>query len=310
MDVLRIDSAGVLTMIEDLGRPGHYAAGVPLGGAMDRFALSAANLLVGNPPGAPGLECTLAGPTLTALRDCLVAVTGADFGPCRNGHAIPGWTSAFLARGDVLSFSGRRYGARAYVAVAGGLAGQRWLGSASTYLAVERGGRHGRQLEAGDVLESDADPTRPMVADRTVPPSERPDYEAAAALRVVPGPHLSKLSRADRRAFFETAWEVSRDADRMGYRLEGPSLELSVPALVSFGLTVGCIQLPPGGRPILLLVDHQTAGGYPVLATLAGADLPLAAQLLPGDRLSFAEVSVEAAQEAMRDREHRLARIA
>lgn len=309
MELLRIEDPGVLTMIEDLGRPGHYGDGVPLGGAMDRFALSAANRLVGNPPGAPGLECTLAGPTLTALRDCLVAVTGADFGPSRNGHPLPVWTSVFLARGDVLSFSGRRYGARAYVAVAGGLGAQRWLGSASTYLAVERGGRHGRQLERGDILECDAEPARPMVADRTVPPSERPNYEAGAPLRVVPGPHLSKLTRSDRRAFFETTWEISRDADRMGYRLEGPSLELSVPALVSFGLTVGCIQLPPGGQPILLMVDHQTAGGYPVLGTLAGADLPLAAQLVPGDRVSFSEVSVEAAQEAQRERERRLSRI-
>jgi len=286
----------MFTTIQDLGRPGRRASGVPPGGAMDRFALAAANRLVGNPEGAAALECSLTGPSIVAVRTCLVAVTGADFGLTLNGVAAPAWTGLFLMEGDRLAFAGRRWGARVYVAVAGGLAAERWLGSASTYLLVGRGGIHGRTLHAGEELSVAGPAPRPAVAGRCLPVALRPGYSMAPALAAVAGPHTRLLSARARRALFREGWTVSRDADRMGYRLEGAELEVKKEELVSFGLAMGCVQVPPAGQPILLMADHQTAGGYPVVAGVARVALPLAAQLLPGDHLSFEEVTVEAAQ--------------
>jgi biotin-dependent carboxylase-like uncharacterized protein len=294
--VLRIEEPGMFTTIQDLGRPGRRAAGVPPGGAMDRFALAAANRLVGNPEGAAALECALSGPSLVALRSCLVAVTGADFGLVLNGAEAPAWTGLFLVEGDRLAFSGRRWGARVYVAVAGGLEAERWLGSASTYLLVGRGGVHGRTLHAGEELSAAAEAPRPAVAGRCLPAALRPAYSGAPVLAAIPGPHARMLSLRSRRALYREPWTVSRDADRMGYRLEGEQLEVKKEELVSFGLAMGCIQVPPAGQPILLMADHQTAGGYPVVAGAGRSTLPLAAQLLPGEHLTFEETTVEAAQ--------------
>jgi antagonist of KipI len=296
LPLLRVEDPGPFTLVQDLGRPGRRAAGVTPSGAMDRFALSAANLLVGNPEGAAALESALAGPTLVALSACVVAVTGADFQPTLNGQPVPGWTSLFLAEGDRLGFAGRRGGARVYVAVAGGIAAERWLGSVATYLLVGRGGMHGRALKAGDELFAAGPVPRPLVTGQTLPEPARPAYAAEPVLSAIAGPHARRLAAPSRRAFYREEWAVSRDADRMGYRLDGPELQISGPDLVSFGLAAGCVQVPPAGQPIVLMADHQTAGGYPVVAGVARADLPLLAQLLPGDHLRFREVTVEAAQ--------------
>ena len=298
--VLRVEKPGLLTTIQDLGRPGHRKFGVPPSGAMDRFALAAANRLVGNPEAATGLECALNGPVLLALQPCLVAVTGADFTPCVNGGEVPLWTGVYLAAGERLSFAGRKWGARCYIAVAGGLAGIRWLGSQSTYLLVEKGGFDGRTLEAGDVLALAAPAPRPLIAGRHLSRRLLPEYGREPVLAAVPGPHHGRLSAASRKALRSSSFMVSRDADRMGFRLEGPQLELRGSELLSIGLTMGAVQLPVGGQPILLMADHQTAGGYPVILGVTRAALPLAAQLLPGDRLTFQEVGIADAQQEWR----------
>jgi antagonist of KipI len=307
--VFQVELPGLFTTIQDRGRNGHYASGVPAGGAMDRFALSAANLLVGNPTGAPALECTLTGPTLVALRSCVIAVTGADLGPRVNERPVDLWRSVFMAPGDRLSFAGRRWGARCYVAVAGGIAGDRWLGSASTYVLVERGGIHGRPLKAGDELRLDGEPPHPAVAGRFLPPADRPEYTAEPVLDVVIGPHAGKLKGKGRRTLFEARWQVSNEADRMGYRMEGPELTISVPELISFGLAHGCIQVPPSGQPIVLLADHQTAGGYPVVGAVTRACLPLISQLLPGDHARFREVPLADAHAAWAEQQEALRRL-
>lgn len=293
-EVLRVEKPGLLTTIQDLGRPNAMPAGVPAGGAMDRFAHRAANLLAGNDEGAATLECTLSGPELVALRPCLVAITGADFNPHVNGRAVPMWTGVFMSEGDVLSFAGRRWGARSYIAVAGGIAGDRWLGSMSTNLLLTRGGMQGRRLSAGDVISVAGLQAAPAISGRHLALHELPDY-ADHTLAAIGGPHVTRLGAEGRKALFGSAFEVSRDADRMGYRLEGPMLELSGDELLSFGLVFGAVQVPRSGHPILLMADHGTAGGYPVVATVAGAALPVAAQLMPGDELTFAEVAIEAA---------------
>jgi antagonist of KipI len=298
--VFKVEKPGLLTTIQDLGRPGHLKFGVPPSGAMDRFAMAAANRLVGNPDGAGGLECALNGPTLEALQPCLVAVTGADFGPTVNGGEMPTWTGVYLAAGERLAFAGRNNGARCYVAVSGGLGGSRWLGSLSTYLLVEKGGFDGRTLEAGDVLHLAGPAPRPLIAGRHLARRLRPAYSQEPVLAAVPGPHHARLAKASRAALFKSVFEVTRDADRMGYRLAGPPLEVTGRELLSIGLTAGAVQLPAGGQPILLMADHQTAGGYPVILGVSRAALPLAAQLLPGDHLRFREVTVTEAQQEWR----------
>ena len=298
-DVLAVEKPGLLTTIQDLGRPGHRAFGVPPGGAMDRFALAAANRLVGNPETAAGLEFALAGPTLVAVEPCLVAATGADLGLSVNGEEVPSWTGIYLGAGDRLSFAGRRSGARGYLAVAGGLGGDRWLGSYSTYMLTGRGGL-GRALRAGDTLILGGEPPRPAIAGRHLSRRLRPPYSREAVLRAIPGPHFARIERSSRVALWKGPFEVSRDSDRMGYRLLGNEIAASGRDILSLGLTMGAVQLPNSGQPILLMSDHQTAGGYPVILGVTRADLGLAAQLLPGDGVSFREVTVTAGQDAWR----------
>ena len=285
---LRVITPGLLTTIQDQGRPHAISSGVPPGGAMDRFAYFAANLLVWNDPSAATLECTMTGPRLVAERACVVAITGADLAPRINGQEAPMWTSIMLAEADELAFDGRRLGARAYVAVTGGIVGDRWLGSMSTNLMVGRGGMHGRALVAGDVIAA-GEPLAEPPPGATLEDALRPDY-ADHALHAIPGPH-------PREALFGAAFRVSTDSNRMGYRLDGDPIEAPDAEILSFALVAGTVQVPPDGRPILLMADHQTAGGYPVAAVVVSASMPAAAQLAPGDEVRFAEISIERALE-------------
>ena len=296
---LQVEAPGLLTTVQDLGRPNAMVAGVQAGGAMDRFAHSAANLLVGNDPGLATLECTLRGPTLVAEQACLVAITGADLDPRVNGVPAPAWTSLLLSPGDRLTFGGRREGARTYVAVAGGFEADRWLGSLSTNLMAGRGGMQGRALRAGDSLAIAWEAERPPVAGRRVPEQLRPAY-SDHTLYAIAGPHLKRLDLDSRAALFEASYQVSSMSDRIGYRLEGPRLAATGEELLSFGLVAGAVQVPHGGQPILLMADHQTAGGYPVVATVVSASLPIAAQLLPGDELRLEAITPEGAQKMRR----------
>jgi allophanate hydrolase subunit 2 len=160
---------------------------------------------------------------------------------------------------------------------------------------TKRGGMHGRQLLAGDVISAATEAHAPAISGRHLAPDQRPDYNDHT-LHVIAGPHIRRLGAEGRKALFSSEFKVSRDADRMGYRLEGPMLDASGEELLSFGLAAGAVQVPRSGQPILLMADHQTAGGYPVVATVASATMPVAAQLLPGDTLTFAEVSLESAR--------------
>lgn len=290
-EVFRVEEPGLLTTVQDIGRPQAVASGVPPGGAMDRFAHAAANLMVGNDRTAATLECTLIGPRLAVVQPCMVAVTGGDLDPRVNGEAIPMWTAASLGPGDELTLGSRRRGARAYIAVAGGIVADRWLGSMSTNLMTARGGMHGRALVQGDLIAA-GEPVE--VTERTLASNMRPRYDDHT-LFVISGPHITMLSEQSRATIFESAFTVSHDSNRMGYRLDGPALETHGDEVLSFGLVAGSLQVPPGGRPILLMADHQTAGGYPVVAAVISASMPVAAQLAPGDELRFAEIPTEQA---------------
>ena len=292
-----VAAPGLLTTIQDLGRPNAIAAGVPPGGAMDRFAHRAANLLVGNAPHDATLECTLKGPVLVAEVACEVAITGADLDARVDGEPVAMWEAVPVERGARLTFGGRRTGARAYVAVAGGFDGERWLGSRATSLLAGRGGIQGRALATGDAL-SVAVTRDPLGVLRSLPPELRPDY-AQRVLHVIPGPHVRRLEPESKRSFLGGVFTLSADSNRMGYRLDGPSLVAKGDELLSFALVAGAVQLPGSGHPILLMADHQTAGGYPVIATVVSASMPVAAQLAPGDELSF-EQTTEAKARAQR----------
>lgn len=297
MTALLVESPGIFTTVQDLGRARHRFAGVPPGGALDRFALAAANLLVGNSEGAPALECTVTGPVLAAEGAVEVAVAGGDFRLLRDGVEVPAWTVLRLAAGSRLDLRRRAGGGRCYLAVAGGLAAERWLGSASTYPLVGRGGP-GRPLRAGDRLEVAAAAPRPVREGDELPAPLRPRY--GTELGAIKGPHVARLTPESRRRLFRQMFHVLHSADRMGYRLGGEPLQIGGAELLSFGVAPGCVQVPASGEPILLMQDHQTAGGYPVVAGVGRAWLPSAAQLLPGSQVSFREVSLEQAQSEWR----------
>jgi len=303
-DHVEVVAPGLLTTVQDLGRTGYARYGVPAAGALDAFAARAANRLVGNADHAPVLEITLAGPTLRfATPGAVFAVTGADLSSQLDGREVPGWTACVAPRGATLKFGKRRAGLRAYLAVAprGFVVGP-VLGSAATYLRGGFGGLAGRALKAGDGLPAGPAPAgREALAGRALPPAARPPYRREPVVRVVLGPHAERFTDEALATLLAAAYTVGPASDRMGYRLHGPALARHEPAdILSQGLPLGGIQVPGDGQPIVLLADHQTTGGYPLIATVSSADLPLLAQLAPGDRLRFRAVSVAEAQAAYR----------
>lgn len=302
--VLEVLTPGALATVQDDGRPGAARHGVPRGGAMDRFALRAANRLLGNPPGAAAVEVTAGGAAFVVLAPTLVAITGADLSATLDAMPLAPWTAVMARRGAVLAMPTRRgaWGARAYLAISGGIDVAPVLGSRSTHLAGAFGGLAGRALRPGDQLGASAGGAEPLVAaGRTWPETLRPPYGPEPLLRVVPGPH-SELFAADALAGLAAApLRVSDNSNRMGYRLEGGRApHLRTVSLPSLGVFPGVIQVPPDGAPILLMADAQTTGGYPIIGVVASADLPLAAQLLPGDQLRFAVSSRDEALGARR----------
>ncbi|HZS33748.1 MAG TPA: biotin-dependent carboxyltransferase family protein [Methylomirabilota bacterium] len=307
MSGLAVIEPGLLTTVQDLGRLGYQRVGIPPSGPMDRAAFVVANRLVGNPDGAAGLECTLNGPRLEVRQPALVAVTGAEMEPSLNGDPLPTWTAVAVAPGDVLAFRMARAGCRAYLAVAGGLDVAPVLGSRATYLRGRLGGLGGRALQKGDVLPVG----RPAAAGwpgRTVPPALRPAYPAEVECRVILGPQADRFTADGIAAFLGAAYEVTPQADRMGYRLKGPLItHARGHDIVSDGIPLGGIQVPGEGQPIVLLVDRQTTGGYTKIATVIGVDIGRIGQTRPGQRVRFREVGLEEAHAALADERRWLA---
>lgn len=299
---LHVVRPGLLTTIQDLGRFGFQRFGMPVGGAMDPLALRLANRLVGNRDGAAALEVTVTGPELAFEGDAVIAITGGDLSPSLDGAPVPAWTAVHAGNGARLTFGVRRQGSRSYVAVAGGLDVPEVLGSRSTHLGSRTGGLRGRALSRDDVLVVG----RPAAASagsrgRAVPNDLRPDYTSTPTLRVIPGPQADRFSRQTLETLITSRWVISPHSDRMGYRLEGPPLDhLTSPDIVSDATPLGAVQVPASRQPILLMADRQPTGGYPKLAVVITADLPLAGQLLPGDTIRFAEASIDDAHDALR----------
>jgi len=297
LEVLR--EGGMLTTVQDLGRYGYQRYGVPVAGAMDQFALRAANLLVGNPPDAAALEITMTGPTLRATDKCLIAVTGADLALRLNNWEMPPWMAILVRQGWIIEFGGRRTGCRAYLAVAGGIKVTPVIGSRSTYLSGGFGGFEGRALRQNDLIPlSGASFHSLSLAGRSFPPDLIPNYSQAPEIRVVLGPQDDYFTDEGIATFLSSEYQVSPASDRMGYRLRGPEIAHQGRAdIISDGIALGSVQVPADRQPIVMMADHQTVGGYPKIATVISADIPLLAQCLPNQSaVTFEAVSVGEAQ--------------
>lgn len=295
---------GLLTTVQDLGRWGWQAWGVSVSGPMDARAHRAANRLVGNPAEAATLEVTLVGPELRFDDARTVAVCGADFILTVDHHLAAAAAPFRVPQGGRLRFGGHARGARAYLAVEGGIAVEPVFGSRATHLPSRVGGFFGRALASGDRLPLGPPAVRrgPLTAS---PPLDMPS--GRAVLRVLPSPHQDRFEGAALSNLVSRAYTVRHESDRMGYRLEGPHVQaLSRGDQLSEPSPPGSLQVPPDGAPILLMADCQTMGGYPVLATVISADLGLAGQLGPGDAVSFSPCSTQEAIAALISQERSL----
>ncbi len=288
--------AGMFTTVQDLGRTGHRASGVPLSGAADPVALRLANLLVGNPENTAALEFTLVGPEIRFHQETLVALGGAEFG------ALPSWQPVVVPAGTLLKFGPARNGCRGYLAVAGGIGCTVALGSRSTYVRGGLGGWKGRTLREGDVLPV-AHVRREVQAHWRIDERILPKYSDDAVVRVIAGAQAAEFAAG----VAGHGFRVSPQSDRMGVRLSGAPLQRSgAGELVSSPVAPGAIQVPPDGQPIVLLADAQTIGGYPVVAHVVTVDLPVMAQLQPGNQVRFRQVTLAEAREVFAARERAL----
>jgi antagonist of KipI len=297
----------LLTTIQDLGRFGYQRFGISVAGAMDPWALICGNRLVGNSDMAAALEVTVIGPELAFERRAIVAITGGDFPLWLNDNPVPNWRAVEVPAGGRLHIGERRSGARGYLAVAGGLDVPLVLGSRATHLRSGLGGLDGAPLRKGDVLHGGSLPhDAPARLGTSIPSALRPPYSDHPTLRVVPGPQADAFLSEAFRALTMGRYLISPDADRMGYRLHGPSLPHRGDELLSDATPLGALQVPGSHQPILLMADRQTTGGYPKLAVVISADIPLAAQLVPGDTVGFEMIGPEETRRIAREARDRL----
>ncbi|WP_448650337.1 biotin-dependent carboxyltransferase family protein [Pseudomonas fluorescens] len=306
---INVIKPGLFSSFQDIGRVGFQHWGVPVNGAMDQDAHALANLLVGNPTSAATLEMTVQGPVLCFQAKALIALAGADLGASLDGAALKPGQAVGVKLGAVLRFEKREYGARAYLAVSGGYLLQPVMNSHSTYSRGGFGGLCGRALQAGDVLpicSSFANPPR-----LNIPSGLLVGKQASpVSIRVLQGREWAEFSESARHAFLCEPYAMTAASDRMGYRLEGPGLDLTQPRqLLSQSVAFGTVQVPAGGQPIVLMADRQTTGGYPRIGQVASVDLPKLAQLMPGDEVRFALIDLPTAQQLLVTRARTLKRL-
>lgn len=309
--MIELLQAGLLTTVQDAGRYGHAALGIGQAGPMDRIAARLANWLVGNDGAAPLLEISLAGPRLHFRRDACIALAGAQVEANIDGAVISGWRPWPIARGSVLDCRVLRRGARAYLAVAGGLTVEPVLGSCSTDVNAGLGPLGGGALAAGATLALGRSGLQLRKPPRwSLSPLPWFDGSGTRRLRLLPGSHYPELDAASRSHLLQQRFRVASESNRVGVRLHGPSLQLSRPLeLVSAAVGAGTLQLPPGGQPIVLTAEHPTTGGYPRIAHLIDVDQPHLAQRRPGDAVEFALVDADEAEHLRQRRERALARV-
>lgn len=297
---ITILNPGLLTTVQDFGRIGYQQFGVPVSGVVDPRAMSIANILVDNPEDEAVLECTMLGPQICFNAPNAIAITGGDLGPTIDNQPIPNYAAIRVEAGQVLRFAGLRSGCRAYIAFAGGLDIAPVMGSRSTYMKAKIGGVEGRKLQKDDVIKfRKPNPDLRGLNIRHISPEFVPRLEYK--IRVVLGPQDDMFTEHGIGTFLSESYVVTPEFDRMGCRLDGEIIEHKGESgdIISDGIAFGAIQVPTAGKPIIMLSDRQTTGGYTKIANVISADFRILAQLKAGDRVRFAQVSVAAAQDAL-----------
>lgn len=318
--MIEVTKPGLYDTIQGLGRFGFQKFGVVVGGAMDLFSHRVANMLVGNEETAASIEMTLVGPRLLFKEDALIAICGGDFDPTIEGIPVPMWRPVFIRKGNELRFGSAKAGSRAYLAIAGGIDVPIVLESRSTYVKADLGGFDGRPVRKGDVIhvgiasalsrvivEKLATSMLFQATDWQVAPKLLPKLSNHYEIRVIRGRQYELFDVDSHQKFWSEPFTISSQSDRMGYRINGATLQLKEPIeLISEAVTYGSIQVPSDGNPIILAADRQTAGGYPKIGQLSSIDFIKLAQAKPGDRLSFKEVSLEDSQKLVAKQEMHL----
>ncbi len=320
--MIRVLQPGLLTTVQDLGRPGYQQYGVVVGGALDGFAARVANLVVGNDDNAAVLEMAQTGPELRFDRETIVAWGGADFDAKVGPEPLPCDRAVRVAAGETIRFGFARSGLRGWLAVAGGLDVPLVMGSRSTYRRAGIGGHEGRALKAGDDLKVFAPSAwagqilaalragKKRATAWTVRPGVMGRPAPAGVVRAVRGPECIWFTLEAQRAFFSAEWTATQEADRMGVRLAGPMLaRRQAGDMVSSAVNAGVVQVPAAGQPIVLLPSRQSVGGYPRLAAVAAVDVRRFAQLRPGDKVRFEEIPLAEAHALYLARERDLNRV-
>jgi len=317
---IKVIRPGLLTTVQDLGRYGYQKHGVIVSGAMDSYSLRLANLLVGNKESEAALEITLMGPSLIIEKGTLFSITGGDLSPTINGEPVPLWRPVYLREKSVLQFGACKSGCRAYLTVAGGYKIPEIMGSKSTYQRAGIGGFKGRILQKDDVLEvGDLREESIHIIKQLKKESLSNTFVSTAwylgsglipkdsehtTVRVMPGREFEEFSEESKNEFFNSPFDITPQSDRMGYRLSGVTLKLQEPLeMISEAVSLGTIQVPPDGNPIILLADRQTTGGYPKIGQLAAVDISRIAQVKPGDKIMFKKISLGEAEKLYIDRE-------
>ena len=303
-----IINPGIFTTVQDRGRWGYQEFGMPVTGAMDDYSIRAANILVGNDEYDAVLETTINGPEISFNIDVVIAITGANMVPKVNDNIVPMWRSLKVSKGDVLSFGMARQGTRGYIAFAGGLDIQAVMGSLSTFVRGGVGGYEGRKLRSNDEMNlRNSNIYFEEAINRIIPLKYIPNYNENCTVRAILGPQDDCFTEESIERFFGSEYEVTNEADRMGYRLSGPALEHKAGAdIISDGINLGSIQIPGHGMPIVMMADRQTTGGYTKIATIISIDISLIAQLKPGDKVRFEKIDIMEAHKALKEYEDKI----
>ena len=296
MTKMKILNPGMYTTIQDLGRYNYQKSGMSVAGAMDLFSLRVANILVGNNDSEACFEATLMGPEIQFSGDALIAVTGGDLEPKINNKALDMWSGVKVSGGDILSFGTLKSGCRSYIAIAHGIDVPDVMGSKSTYVKGKVGGFYGRILKADDEIKIVTAEQDNFTGIIKIPTEFIPTYKKENILRVVMGPQDDYFTKDGINTFSDSSYEVTKEADRMGYRLSGPKISHKVGAdIISDAVTMGSVQVPGHGEPIIMMADRQTTGGYTKIATVITPDINIVGQLKRGDSIKFKSIDIEEA---------------
>ncbi|HVS88943.1 MAG TPA: biotin-dependent carboxyltransferase family protein [Candidatus Acidoferrum sp.] len=311
MGVIQVQEPGLFTTVQDLGREGFGPLGVSASGAADPISLRLGNRLLGNAEGAAGLEMTLLGGTFVFPDGAVLALAGSDFGATLDGKPVGLWGSVEASPGQILRLGPTRSGARCYLCVQGGIAVKLFLDSASTHILSGLGGHEGRALRKGDVLNigfGTGGAASESTRKRRLSARALKEVGPRKVLRVTAGPQSDWFPESAQRLFYSSPYRIAEESNRMGLRLEGtPVPEGSGGKMITEGVSIGAVQIPSGGLPIILFVEQQTTGGYAKIANVISADLSSLGQLRPRDEIRFERVEWETARSLLREQEDLLA---